>query len=236
MNIWQSWKDSLALLRPENLKPFAMVTAKTVMDIYKAINRPLTSRGNWILFAIVGVLVLVTNTLKMLHLYAFEAFLLNTFRYALVFLFVLALRPSVDLKTWEYYQANVHTFWYLLVGLVLFGIGGLFAIPFVYIFSVFFLLAAFDTHGTAQELLAAARNSFLMMLYNFPVVGCAYLVLGTVNLLLYFFMKFVLSYFGGLTLAVFLCIVFVPIEVALLANLYIKFLHAQPGLYFKQPE
>ena len=107
MNIIQSWKESLRLLRPENLKPFLMVTAKTVLDIYKNINKPLTSRGNWILFAAVAVLVLLTNTVKLLHLFWFEALLLNAIQYMLVFLFALAVRPSIDQKGWDYFYENI---------------------------------------------------------------------------------------------------------------------------------
>jgi hypothetical protein len=232
----QSWKDSLALLRRENLKPFLLVTAKTVLDIYKAINKPLTSRGNWILFAMVGVLVLLTNALKLLHLYELQAYLFDVIRYSLVFIFVLALRPSVDLKSWEYYSSNIQKFWYLMIGLIVLGTSWLFAVPFVYMFTIFFVLAALDTHGALSELLIAARTSIRMLIYNFPICACAYAVLAAVNIFFFYLLKFVLGYFGGLTLAVFLCIVFVPIEVALLANLYIKFLHAQPSLYFKQPE
>ncbi len=236
MNIIQSWKESLSLLKPENLKPFVLVTVKTVLDIYKSINKPLSSRGNWFLLGAVAVLVILTNGLKLFHLFWLEAALLNSIRYALIFVFALALRPSIGQKGWDYFYENIQKFWYILVAMILLGLSGAYIIPFFFVWYLFFLFALFDTHGTANESLRAVRTSFVMLLYNFPLCAVVYAVIGVMNIVLYYFIAFVLGYFGGLTIAVFLCILFVPIEVALIANLYIKFIHGQPSLYFKQPE
>jgi hypothetical protein len=236
MNIIQSWKESLRLLKPENLKPFVLVTAKAVLDMYKSINKPLSSQGNWFLLGVVAALVIITNVIKLFHLFWVEAFLLNSIRYAIVFVFALALRPSIGKKGWSYFYENIEKFWYILVVMILLGLCGAYIIPFFFVWYLFFLFAIFDTHGTAKELIGAARTSFVMLLYNFPICAVAYAVIGVINIVLYYFIAFVLGYFGGLTIAVFLCILFVPIEVALIANLYIKFIHGQPSLYFKQPE
>lgn len=235
MNIVQSWKDSLRLFRPENLKPFLMVTAKSVVDIYKNINTPLSSRENWILFGVVAGLVILTNIVKLFHLFWLVEVLLASTYYLLTFVVALAVRPSIDQKGWEYYSQKVQKFWYLIVPMILLAIGGMDTVG-IFLWYLFFLFAALDTHGTPQELLTAARNSFLMIIYNLPVCFGAYIGLWIVNRLLDGLVKFVIGYFGGLTLAVFFYIVLIPLEVALIANLYIKFIHGQPSLYFKQPE
>lgn len=236
MNILHSWKESLSLLKPENLKPFVLVTAKTVLDVYKNINKPLTSRGNWGLFGLVAALVIITNALKLFHLFWLEAIMLNSIRYGLIFLFALGLRPSIGQKTWDYFHENLQKFWYLMIAMILCGITGVYIIPFVFIWTLFFLFAAFDSHGSMSELLVACRSSFLMVLYNLPICILIYGLLGVINIVLYYLVAFALGYFGGLTIAVFLYILFIPIEVAIIANLYIKFIHGQPSLYFKQPE
>lgn len=236
MKIIQSWKDSLALLRPANLKPFAMVTAKTVLDVYKGINRPLTSRGNWILAAIVISLIGFTNVIKTLHLYWLEALLLNSMRYFLFFMFTLALRPSVDIKNWDYYYRYIQRFWYIMLLTIVLGLLHVYLIPLVFIGYMFFLLFFLDTDGSYQAIGLSIRNACLMVLYNLPLCLILFGTVGIINVFLFYLIAFALGYFGGLTIAAFLYIFFVPIEVALITNLYIKFMHGQSALYFKQPE
>ena len=236
MNIIQSWKESLSLLKPENLKPFVLVTIKAVLDIYKSINKPLSSRGNWFLLGGVAALVIITNMIKLFHLFWVEALLLNSIRYALIFGFALALRPSIGQKGEAYFYENIQNFWYILVAMIFLGLSGAYIIPFFFVWYLFFLFAVFDTDGTANKLIGAVRTSLTMLIYNFPICAVVYAVIGVINIILYYLIAFVFGYFGGLTIAVFLCILFVPIEVALIANLYIKFIHGQPSLYFKQPE
>ncbi|EKD48714.1 MAG: hypothetical protein ACD_64C00170G0001 [uncultured bacterium] len=235
MNIVQSWKDSLNLFKPENLKPFLMVTAKTVIDIYKNINKPLTSQGNWILFGIVAGLVVLTNIVKLFHWFWLVELLLATMYYLLTFVVVLALRPSIDQKGWDYFYDKVQKFWYLIAPMIILAIGGIDTVG-LFVWYLFFLFAAIDTHGTAQELLGSLRTSFIMIVYNLPVCIAAYVALWFINKLLDGLLSFVIGYFGGLTLAVLFYILLIPIQVALIANLYVKFIHGQPSLYFKQPE
>ena len=236
MNLIQSWKESLRLLKQENLKPFVLVTIKAVVDIYKSINKPLTSRGNWLLLGIVAALVILTNVIKLLHLFWLEAFLLNSIRDTLIFVFALALRPSIGQKGWSYFYEYIEKFWYILAIMILLGLCGVYVIPLFFVWYLFFLFAVFDTHGTAQQVMGAVRTSLIMVVYNLPLCLIVYAVIGIINIVLYYLIAFVLGYFGGLTIAVFLCILFVPMDVALIANLYIKFIHGQPSLYFKQPE
>ncbi len=236
MKLLQSWGESLSLLRPENLRPFGMVTAKTVLDLYKGMNRPLTSKGNWLLA--IGVILLIgfTNLIKMFHLYWLEALLLNSMRYFLFFMFALALRPSVALKSWEYYHGYLKQFWYVMILTIVLGLLQVYLIPLFFIGYMFFLLFFLDTDGSFRAAPMAVRNGFLMLLYNIPICVVVYAALGVINVLLFYLIAFALGYFGGLTIAAFLYVLFVPIEVAIITNLYIKFMHSQSFLYFKQPE
>jgi len=235
MNIVQSWKDSLRFFQPENLKPFLLVTAKTVLDLFKNINTPLTSQGTWILFGVVAGLVILTNIVKLFHLFWLVEVLLASIYYLLTFIVALALRPSINQKAWDYFAQNVQKFWYLIAPMIFLAICGLDTIG-IFLWYLFFLFAVLDSHGTGHELLIAAQNSFLMIVYNLPICFAAYIGLWIVNKVLDVLVQFVIGYFGGLTLAVFFYILLIPLEVALIANLYIKFIHGQPSLYFKQPE
>lgn len=236
MNIGKSWKDAIDFLKPHNLKPFLMVTAKTIFDVYRSINHPLTARGNWVVILILVILVGFTNIIKKFHLFFLSTIMLNGIHYFLFFMFVLGMRPSVGLKDRAYFEYYITKYWYLLVATLLFGIVCVDVIPFAFIVYILFLLFAFDSEGTSAQLLMAARNSGKMVLYNFPVFCLFFVAYILLELLLYGFVAFALGYFGGLTIATLLYILCVPLEIACLTNLYIKFLHSQPTLYFSQPE
>lgn len=236
MNIVQTWKESLALLKPQNLKPFLLVTVKTILDVYRTLNTPFTTMGYWILGIGVVSLIVITNVVKFFNMFWLDEIMLNSMRYSCVFMFALAMRPSVGQKTVAYFSDYIKRFWYIWVGMIVCGLAYVYVIPFTFMFSVLFLLAAFDTKGSVGELFFALRTAFMMLLYNAPLFALLYAVLSIVNIFIYYFIGFALGFFGGLTLAALLYIVFVPIEVALITNLYIKCIHGQPSLYFKQPE
>ncbi len=236
MKLFQSWKESLSLLRPENLTPFLLVSVKTVRDVYRSINTPLTSQGYWLLGTGVFGLIAITNVVKLFNLFWLDEIMLNSMRYFCVFMFTLALRPSIEQKSWSYFHSYMQRYWYTMIFMIFFGIFYVFVIPLAFIWTVFFLLSAFDTSGTVNGLKVAMRTSFTMLLYNAPICIVLYGLLSVINVMLYYFIGFALGFFGGLTLAALLYILFVPIEIALISNLYIKFIHGQPSLYFQQPE
>lgn len=236
MNIFHSWKDSLGLVWPDKLKPFLMVTAKTVLDIYRSINKPLTSRGNWIVLALLVVLVGLTNAIKMFHLFFVEELLLNSMLHFLIFLFALGIRPSIAIKDEAYYSDYIKERWYLLVLTIVLGILPVYYIPLTFIWYVLFLFFALDSKNSFKDLAAAVKNSVIMLVYNLPLFVLVWAVVGLITVIMNFFVAFALYYFGGLTFAFILYILFVPIQIALIDNIYIKLLHDQPSLYFKQPE
>ncbi len=238
MNLIQSWKESLRLFERQNLKSFLMVTGKTFIDVYGVINRPLTSWGNWISLGVIVCLVVLTNFIKMLHLIGLPIIILNVMFHFLFFIFCLAMRPSTDIKDMDYFRSYLQRYWILLVGMIGLGIVRVLTIsvPFVFIWYVFFVLFAFDSNGSGNDVVKALKNGFMMLLYNFPVCVLLWITFLIINFILDGFIFFALGYFGGLTMAAILYIFFVPIEVALITNLYIKFVHGQSSLYFPQPK
>ena len=233
MNLMQSWKQSMQLLAPQNLIPFLLVTVKTVADTYKEMNRPHTSRSNWVLAGVIAFLIILSNIVKKWYMLWFEGYFLNGLRYALFFLFVLALRPSVAIKDTDYFKKYMHTFWPLLIAIILLGLTPIFAFPFLLMGYIFFLLFAFDGDRSTSSLLIAVRNSFTMILYNFPLCLAFEVILRIIGYILYKLVAIAIGYWGGLTIAAFLYLIFVPIEVAIITNLYIKLFHAQSELYLR---
>ena len=126
--------------------------------------------------------------------------------------------------------------WYLLVLSIVLGISAAYYIPFLIIYYPLFLIFALDSASTLKASVLSLKNSAKMLLYNLPLFLIAYAIVGVLNFILHYLVAFALGYFGGLAFATVLYIIFIPIEVALLMNLYIKSLHSQPSLYFSQPE
>ncbi len=231
------WKESLTFFQMENLTPFLLVTAKSIVEAYKNINLTLSKKGKGLLLiGIVIALIFLNNALKYLGLFPLISIILNGIKYFLIILFTLELRPSVDRKDWAYYSEYISKYRYMLSVIVLLGVLGFDCAPILRIWFLLLLLAGFDSGATLEGFKRAFRISFYMLLYNLPVVIAAYIVVALVNIALFYLIGFSLSYFGGLTLAAFMYLIFIPIEVALVTNLYIKFLHTKPSLYFEQPE
>lgn len=234
-----SWKEAIGFLMPQNIKPFLLVTAKTIIDIYKSINKPLTSRGNWLVILVLVLLVGLTNLIKMFHLVVLSTIVLNGIHYIILFLFLLGMRPSVGIKDREYFYFYCMKYWYLFIATICFGIlyeELLYIIPLLLIFYMLFLLFVFDSDGSASSLIAALRNSGKMIFYNLPIFLVLFLVFVMMGIVVDFLVGFALGYFGGLTIATLLYIIFTPIYVAFITNLYIKLVHSQSVLYFQQPE
>ena len=239
MNLIQSWKESLRLFERQNLKSFLMVTVKAFVDVYGVINRPLTSWGNWAALGVIICLVLLTNFIKMLHLVGFAGIVLNVIFHFLFFIFCLAMRPSTDIKDLNYFRSYLKRYWIFLAGMIVLGFVRVHfvSVPLIFIWYVFSVLFAFDSRSAAGDSLRALQNGFRMVIYNLPICAVLWLIFKIINdFILSYCIAFTLEYFGGLTMAAILYIFFVPIEVALITNLYIKFVHSQSSLYFPQPK
>lgn len=234
MNSIQSWKDSMKLLQLQNLKPFLMVTGKAVFDVYHRMNHPLSTRGNWFLGIALVVLIVLTNVINFFQFIWLEVLLLNTTLHTIYFICCLSLRPSVAIKDKAYFIEYLTRYWYLLVLGIVLGNTYVFFIPLMFIFYMFFLLFAFDSGGTVKGLVRALRNAVAMLYYNAPLSIVLYAAVSLLTLALHSLVFFAWSLWGGLTITIILYLIFVPIEVALITNVYIKRLHDQPQFYFDQ--
>lgn len=236
MRILESWKESLAIFKPANLKLFVLVTAKTVIDIYRSLHRPAWAvAGGWVVAVVIAQVVL-TDIFRKFGLVFVEGLVVNTIEHALLFFFVLGIRPSIEVKNSHYFFYKTRDYWYLLLMTVILGLLPFYVVPFLFVYYTLFLIFALDSFPTFAGLLTAAKNGGIMLLYNLPVFTAIYLVTLVLNLILNLLVSFALGYFGGLVLATLLYCIFIPIEVALLVNIYIKVIHSQPSLYFNQPE
>lgn len=236
MELMQKWKSSLQLLHPNQLKPFLMVTGKTVMSIYTDLNRPLSSRGNWELAGVVLFLIVLSNIIQ--NVFWLESIILNGVRYFLFFVFALAMRPSVGLKNKEYFFEYLNRFKYALIATVLLGIVPsvfpIFAIPLVFLWWMFFLLFLFDSSGSFKAVIRAKAQATKLLFYNLPICIVLEIVKGIIGyLLLDKFVGWAIGW-GGLTLAIIVYLLVVPILVALICNFYIKKFHDQPDAYLNQ--
>lgn len=234
MKLMQYWKSSLELLHPAQLKSFLLVTLKNVLTVYKDMNKPLTSRGNWILVGVILLLIGLTNLIKVWHMFWFESLFLNGIRFFLFFIFALGLRPSVGIKNWQYFEEYLDRFKYAFAITIILGMTPIFAIPFFlqwYMFCLFFL---FDSHGTMKDIISAKTRAAKLLWYNLPLCIVLEVVLRLIGYILYSLVAFALGYWGGLTLAVILYLLVIPIEVALICNIYIKKFHEQSDIYLNQ--
>lgn len=238
MNLIESWKESLRFFERENLKSFLLVSFKAYIDVFRVINKPLTASGNLIAIGVIVLLVLLTNVIKLFHLFVVEAIVLNSMHHVLFFLFCLAMRPSIGIKDVAYFRSYLTRFWilFLLALAIIFGVSRIYVVPLTFIWYIFSILFAFDSSGGLLDIVYALKNGFMMVLYNVPICAALWVALAAINVLLYYLVGFALGSFGGLTMTATLYLFFVPVEVAFITNLYIKFVHSQSSLYFSQPK
>lgn len=236
MELMQKWKNSLQLLHPKQLKPFLMVTGKTITSIYADLNKPLSSRGNWELAGVVLFLIILSNLIQ--NVFWLESLILNVVRHFLFFVFVLSIRPSVSRKDQAYYFEYLNRFKYVLIATLLLGIlppfFPVFAIPFVFLWWIFFLLFLFDSSGSFKSVLRAKAQATKLFVYNLPICILLEIVKDILGyLLLDKFVGWAIGW-GGLTLAIIVYMIVVPIVVALICNFYIKKFHDEPEAYLNQ--
>lgn len=236
MELITSWKDSLQLLKPKNLSQFLLVSMKAVVDLYRELASFFVDRNNWILIGSVIGLIVLAHIVKIWHLYFFGQFMLNSMRWILIIIACLALRDSVTVKNRDYFISYLMNYWYVIIVALILGITGIEAIPFVSLWYIFFILFAFDTKGGCLSVLSKTRQSFLMLVYNLPVCFALYAVLSVMGIILYRLEAWALGYAVGLVFIMCLYCIFIPIQIALITNFYIKRLHEQPDLYFTQPQ
>lgn len=251
MNLLASYKESLALLLPSNLKTFMLITLKTFFSGYKLVIQLFW----WLLVggaaAYFGILLFKSN----MHAIRFV-------RLAILIItcgvWLLAIRTSRERKNIFYFLSRVLRYgpiilfflgiaviYFMLIlqgiELRLFNVAGFNIILFLsYICGVqcfaFFSLFALDRIGF-KGLLHAFTRAVYMIGYNLPLVFISGLFFGVLSLVTD------LHYILGLSDVTVKGIDFlyqqllvIPFYICLLTNIYIKKLHKQSELYFPQPQ
>lgn len=235
MTLVQAWVDSVSLLKPKHLKLFTLVTLKSILDAYKVL-----AKYWWWLFAIIiGCFVVPYVWTDSIYVYV-QAERISQWAYQiLLFAALVATRPSLFPKDCAYFRSNMPYFLIQAVFIVFASyIYWPTAVAPAYFFGVLFFLDSgkniffYDNkvYMTNNDLLMSWWRAFLMVIYNYPL-------LVVINLFFYAPVYGVYSYvFFAPLLHNVIGAFLLPITVCTYTNIYIKKLHDQFDLYFKQPK
>ncbi len=138
MTLIEAWKDSLQLCKPQAVKLMVLVTLNTMRQVVR------TLCALW--FLVPMVLLLISAIVIALTFNVFAAYgplvLLSVFSYSAAFL---AVRPSIQIKNWDYFKSyfwlctqfmSVLFLWMLAIVVILVGWEYLF-VPFGHLHSLF---------------------------------------------------------------------------------------------------
>lgn len=239
MTLVQSWVDSLQLLKPKNLKLFVMVTLKSIIDAYKVYFKYFW----WVILFIVICAVApfyiqpqdyVFYNVQYKHLFFFT----SCWLYELLFLAAcFSTRPSILQKDSSYFAFQFKKIILFWIFMPLFSWSS--ATYYGYIFTVLFFA---DSHGGPKNFLLSLWKALKMIFFNLPlilIVGVAIYLCGLIGIQcvaqllaiysipVYPYLFLFVNVLGALLL---------PMSVCIFANIYIKRLHDQFDLYFKQSQ
>jgi len=245
MRLVQAWENAITLFYPSSFKFFILITMRSIVEAYKILLR----YWWWLLILISGVSLFGEGNT------GFFFFLSVVLNYMFIFAFSLATRPSLKKKNVTYFSSYLLLFLPTLTGFLsiklfevllptIIGIDidqwqSLFLLvkSFSYATQVFFIFFFLDSDHTIGQLLQSLLRSVKMTIYNYPIC----LFFGLIILIL----EIAASFFVGIFLFVweetglFLRIidlvsrvVFIPIQLSVFANIYVKKLHEQFDYYF----
>jgi hypothetical protein len=251
MTLFQSWADSLTLLKPKNFQLFVMVTIKSILEAYK-----LYFKYFWWLLLVMPLFLFVAPDFVVAHYvekhngsvtlaYYLTLLGIATSLYGILFLAACFLtRPSILQKDCSYLRTEfkkiiVYWFlwgfvWMLLIKYNIFLRKMLFFLfapvssrsPELILFTLFFA----DSDGGLKNIFVSLWNSFKMFVYNLPLFMVMILCFSVP--VVFFGKLFYISPLMKIVIESFL----MPIGVCTYTNIYIKRLHDQFDLYFKQPQ
>ena len=277
MTLIQSWKDSFKLLLPANLKLFALVTLKSIIECYKVLFR----HWWWVMVIFMGITLYdlwfnlygyeILYGVKIIGLGLKTSMLLLRDSIELLFTFfvyltILSTRPSVAKKDFSYFNQYLGHFLYIaillfalivlrhwdvfpsgpilfepinLVNIIIetFTSFNLFTFPLLVLSLLFFL----DSDKRIIQIVFSFYRSIKMIVFNLPVFMVICLLMWVV---FYFnsriidvlmdnrtmFWVYISSWY--LIKVLFLT----PVFACTFANIYIKKVHEQFNVYFKQPK
>jgi hypothetical protein len=244
MTLIQAWGDSLSLLKPKHLKLFLLVTLKSVVDTYKVL-----LKYWWWLFAIAilfyGTIFLQAGIITYIWANKIADYLLYDI---LLFATLVTARPSLEQKNGAYFRRYMIYYLPILIYYLPMILLTVFFLPFgllpitviispLYIFTVLFFL---DSSKKLKDFAVPFFRALKMVVYNLPLL----IIVGVILYLpQYIFSCINISplLIAGITirqmhaiLNIF-SVLLVPIALIPYINIYIKKLHDQFDLYFKQP-
>ncbi len=231
MTLLQSWADSLTLLKPKNLQLFVMVTIKSIIEAYKLYFKYFW----WLMLLFYLSLFFMTSIFTSIMLQGGSDFLIHVIVYSKMLGILPALlygmlllaacfvtRPSILQKDCQYLRTQyrkIFLYWLLLV-------------PLYMSYSpwyLFFILFFADSEGGFKSFLFSMWNALKMVVYNLPLVLIIGFCFG-MPAVIFNFVFFINPLMYGVVSTLLL-----PIGVCTYTNIYIKRLHDQFDLYFKQP-
>lgn len=225
--IIQSWIDSLKLFAPKNFSLFLLVSLNSLMRSLKHV-----IQSTAFIFLISYLIVRVAIILIWGGTFPFQfifGFLVPVF-----ISWVMAVRPSVDLKTVLYYQSYWFSHGLYVLGAlfpIMFYLAKATTIPFLnvviacamppFCFGIFFY---FDTPGGISSLMTSFWRGIKLFVYNLPASIILMIpmlsFIGSIYLLLPGYLGLFIGYLISL------------ISVCLFMTIYIKKVHEQFAFYF----
>jgi len=245
MRLVQAWKNSITLFYPSNFKLFVLITIRSIVEAYKI----LLHYWWWLLLLISGVTLFKWGDT------GFFLFLSVVLNYMFIFVFSLATRPSLKKKDVAYFGSYFLLFLPTIAGFLSIKLFEVLLAKFIgidmdqwqsvrllvksfsYATQVFFIFFFLDSDHTMRQLLQSLLRSVKMTIYNYPI--CLFFGLIILGLEIAFIFFAGIFLFAWEEVAIFLRIidlvnkvVFVPIQLSVFANIYIKKLHEQFDYYF----
>lgn len=230
MQLLDAWQESLKFFERKNVTFVGLVTLKAIKYTYEHIVKYL---GIFIIF-VVAMTMFVEPRLPAQWAMLWHAFAWTARIIFLVFMY-LTVRSSVMKKDWSYYRFFLAQGAMVAMRLgVLFSVFGFIgyqwwnALSLFITFEVLFYLDA----GKKNMLKFYGKQALTMIIYNLPiciVIGIALSALWYIYMTLIQLIRIVIPVPIGDA-----SFLFMPIEACLLVNLYIKWLHEQFSLYYKQ--
>ncbi len=287
MNIAQTWRDSLTIFLPKNLKLFLLITLKSIIETYKTLFRYFW----WLILLNIIVEPLLWFVWDSTHAqWAWWLIHYIPVSLLLMFLFYCALflcaRPSVKKKDYAYFKDypfhclyiivfftgityEITRFWFQLpptlfhrlvnsIAVIAVGyywitplfkgaagiISGIVLSP----ISAFFILFLLNSEGTVRTIGASLLRAVKMVIYNYPFCLIVYLLWcyglplawlqSTIAAALYPLTTLLhvsavkINYHEMISSSIVFLLLPIPIHIWI--NFYIKKLHEQFSLYFKQ--
>lgn len=233
VSIMQSWRESMALLAPANIKLFLLITVRSVSQTYKLLATVPLFLSLLARAIIIGCANSVLQESNLFRARICLGILVALAMSQVLSIFVLAARPSIQIKNIGYFYARWNALWTTVLSTVVLDRGNFFYIPGLYMpGTVIALFFFFDTQGSAKDGIDSTFNTIKMVVFTLPVIivftgllwGLMWLLFLGIGSNDFFYASFASVF------------VVIPVSVNVWSNLYIKRLHEQPSLYFNLPK